>query len=250
MRTIGWMIPMVVLAAACQKSPGLFDNAPADTTDQGLEQGSQGSEDGAYGDQQTSPYGTDQGTTGAPGTQGNEGMQGGMQGDQTGQMGQTGQYGQYGQGEVPQQIQTLQENVQEIRTSQNFQHTDLVQSLRDLSDAFAVLPNADTNVTDAVSRINSYADRIEAAGATSNMHGRWAKRALTEAVNALDTYAKAQNNTNFDQTVQTLTSQIDVIQDDVPFNQQQIAFADSYEQVSNALVQVMRPQEQIQRGTE
>lgn len=213
---MGWIcgIPLAVVVSACQKSDEPFQGQPPD---QGYEQPEQ---------QPDQPYqapGYGEGTNGAAGTD------------------------QVGATDLPAPIRDLKQNIEKMRMAADMQHTDLVQALRSLANAYGALPMAGTPLTDAVSRIQSYADRIEASGATSNMHSRWAKRALKEGIDALNAYQKEQGYAGMEERMTMMTEQLDQISDDKPFMQQKEAFTNSFGQIADVLTEMSRPQ---QRGTE
>ena len=128
-----------------------------------------------------------------------------------------------------------------MRSAAELQHTDLAKTLRDLSAALQDLPESGATLTDAVSRIGSYADRIEAAGATSNMQVRWAQRALSEGVDALATYQTARGLTGMTERVEGLRTQVAQLNPDQPLAQQREAFVSAFEQLSGVLTDAATP---------
>ncbi len=232
MLRMGWMLPLVVLGVGCQKSPGIFEEQPNQPP---VQQPTQQPDYGPGGMQQGQPG------AGGMGTDGMQGQEPGGEGMQPGTLGQRGQ--------EPVWSQPLRNNVQNMRTAETFRHTDLVKSIRDLTNALQSLPDAGAGLQDAVSRINSYADRIEAAGAESNMQARWAKRAFNEAVVALDDYQKDQNLTGMSDRIANLRSQVEMIQDDQAFMEQRANFANVYEQITDTLIVASMPMEAPERGT-
>ncbi len=240
----GWITLIPLVLAACQKSPGAYERgvdeqgAPSGGAEQGAPSGGaeQGGADGSSGTEQP-----DQ-----PGTDGREGMQGQMPG---GDMGGQQPGGTDGVGQRPATdpqgmsaaVQTLQQDVQQLRSAAQLQHTDLAKALRDFSAALQSLPQAGTTLSDAVSRIGSYADRIEAAGATSNMQSRWAQRALNEGLDALGAYQKERNLTDMADRLEGIKGQVGQINPEQPFAQQKDAFVNALEQISGVLVDVSAP---------
>jgi hypothetical protein len=230
MHRIGWMLSLALAAVGCQKSSEPFEG-------QGLDQ----------------PPGYGQDSYGQPGQQGTTGQEPGTDGQQGqyGQPGTNGQEGQYDQAAiVSPEIKALEQNVQLIRGASELAAASLVQSLRDLSKAFQVLPNAGSEVTDATARINGFADRIEASGETTDMHARWTKRALTEAVGALEGYQKAQNASWMGDRLTTIGAQVDQIADDQPLVGQKDMFANVYEQLANTIQMAATPPQQPAGGTQ
>ena len=231
----GWITLIPLVLAACQKSPGAYERG---VDEQGAPSGGaeQGGADGSSGTEQP-----DQ-----PGTDGREGMQGQMPG---GDMGGQQPGGTDGVGQRPATdpqgmsaaVQTLQQDVQQLRSAAQLQHTDLAKALRDFSAALQSLPQAGTTLSDAVSRIGSYADRIEAAGATSNMQSRWAQRALNEGLDALGAYQKERNLTDMADRLEGIKGQVGQINPEQPFAQQKDAFVNALEQISGVLVDVSAP---------
>lgn len=150
--------------------------------------------------------------------------------------------------DVPKAVENLRQNVDALRGADDIQYTELAKTLRDLSAAFQTLPGAGPSVTDAVSRIESYADRVEAAGATSDMHARWASRALAESVDALASYQEERGFTGMTDQIDDLRDQVDNINVQQPFSQQKDAFVNALEKVSDVLVEVSAPRQQ--QGTQ
>ncbi len=206
-----YAIPLVLLA--CQKSPGPFEGMARDDqsgTDGYTEQGDQ---------------------------RGTDGFEQRPTADQ-----------RMIRPDVPQAVENLRQYVDELRGTDEIQYTDLSTALRTLSAAFQTLPGAGPGISDAVSRIDSYADRIEAAGATSDMHTRWVKRAMGESVDALEKYQEERGFTGMTDRIQGLRDQIDEINVDKPFSQQKNAFVAALSQVSDELVEVSAPRRQ--QGTQ
>lgn len=219
---------------------------------QPYEQGTDGSElgqpyEGAPGIEPATP-GTEPAMPGTDGEMGRAGTEG-----QPGQPGAPGTdgFGQPGRPElgadraaVPPAINEFQQYVSQLRGASDMQYTDVSQALRQLAGAFRTLPDASPGIIDQVTKVESYADRIEAAGATSNMQARWAKRALTESADALEMYQKEQNLTGMDDRVQALRGQLDQINEDQPFAGQKDAFVNALSQLSDTLVHYSAPRRQ------
>lgn len=220
----GWVYAIPLMMVACQKSPSPFENEPQPEYQQPGQPGTDGGP-GTYG----------------PGTEGQPGTDGQM-GEREGQFGQQGRGGR-NLANAPQAVQNFHQYVQQLRSASTVEYTDLSQALRNLSDAFQALPADNAKVADAVSRIDSYADRIEAAGATSNMHTRWAQRALMEGVDALEAYEKDQGLTDTE-GIEGLRSQLEQINPEQPFTQQKDAFVNAMDRISGMLVQVSSPRQE------
>ncbi|MES2641621.1 MAG: hypothetical protein V4850_19170 [Myxococcota bacterium] len=218
-----WILAIPLVLAACQKSPEAYEGyggAPPEADDQ-------------------------QGTNGEMGPPGTDGF---------GQQGTDG-FGQQGRPDVgasrpgvPPAVNELQQYVAQLRGAGDMQYTDIAQALRNVAAAYRALPNASPSFTDQVTKIESYADRIEAAGATSDMQARWVKRALTESVDALDQYGKEQNLTGMDERTRNVREQVDQLVEDQPFTAQKDVFVNALSQLSDTLVQYSVPRQQP--GTE
>jgi hypothetical protein len=195
------------LAAGCQKSPGLFEGEPAQEGTNGRD------EPGGQAPGGSDPYG---GTNGYGGGGHDPGAMGGMHGS-----------------DAP--VQKLKQDVQQLRQGESFAHTDLVNAIRDLGSALRALPSGDTKLQDAASRVDGFADRIEAVGSAGNTHGKWAKQALGEAVKAIDDWQKAQGSTALADRIEPITQMVDAIPGDGSFMQNKMAFVNAYEQIADAI---------------
>lgn len=145
---------------------------------------------------------------------------------------------------LPPAIQNLQQHVSQLRGATDMQYTDVALALRTLSAAFRALPNGSPAITDEVTKIESYADRIEAAGATSNMQARWARRALTESVDALELYEREQGLTGMADRFDLLQAQIGRIDEDQPLTAQKNTFVGALDQIADVLVEFSAPRQQ------
>lgn len=161
------------------------------------------------------------------------------QGTQPAQPGVPAEPGQVGQA-TPQpsdatpEVGELATTIETIRGAQQLENDDAATALRNVASGLEQMAGAE-KAAENIARIRGYADQILASDPASPEQGNLARSAMEESLTALQNIATDRGIQDFDPQVQNMRTRMEALQADQPLTAQVDAFANSLQQIVDAM---------------